>query len=189
MRTPYKMKGYSYPGTSPVKDKGNYSEGAQNLLKAVPNKEAYNKLSDVDKKGFDAASKKAGLPTKKSPAKQKDHPARTGVGHLGKGFNIKGYLKGEQGLIPDYKGKSTKKTISQVKSKVKKAANKSTFTNPKGLSEHMSDQMDAKMHTSYLKDINKAKTPKAKKEAESNPMYRHYSEKSKKNRPNKKDRY
>jgi len=113
--------------------------------------------------------------------------ARTGG--LGKGLDIKGYLKGEQGLVPDYKGKSTKKTVKQVKKRVKKAANKSTLTNPKGLSEHMSDQMDAKMHTSYLKDINKAKTPKAKKEAESNPMYKHYSEKSKKNRPNKKDRY
>jgi len=113
--------------------------------------------------------------------------ARTGG--LSKGFDIKGYLKGEQGLVPDYKGKSTKKTVTQIKKRVKKAANKSTFTNPKGLSEHMSDQMDAKMHTSYLKDINKAKTPKAKKEAESNPMYKYYSEKSKKNRPNKKDRY
>ena len=69
MSGPFKMKGYSYPGTSPAKDKGNYSKGAQNLLKAVPNKEAYDKLSDVDKDGFDAASKKAGLPTKKSPAK------------------------------------------------------------------------------------------------------------------------
>jgi len=71
MSGPFKMKGYSYPGTSPAKDKGNYSKGAQNLLKAVPNKEAYDKLSDVDKEGFDAASKKAGLPTKKSPATAK----------------------------------------------------------------------------------------------------------------------
>ena len=58
-------------------------------------------------------------PNQASPAKQKDHPARTGVGHLGKGFNIKGYLKGEQGLIPDYKGKSTKKLVKQVKSNIK----------------------------------------------------------------------
>ena len=56
---------------------------------------------------------------KKSPAKQKPHPAGTGVGHLGKGFNIKGYLKGKQGLIPDYKGQSTKKTVKKVKSKIK----------------------------------------------------------------------
>ena len=59
MATPYKMKGYSYPGTSPVKD-----TPAENLLKAVPNEKAYNELSDLDKKGFDVAAKKAGLPTK-----------------------------------------------------------------------------------------------------------------------------
>jgi len=80
MSGPYKMKGSSALGygsqhskgmkyASPAKNKANYSEGAQNLLKAVPNEEAYNKLSDVDKKGFDAASKKAGLPTKKEVKK------------------------------------------------------------------------------------------------------------------------
>jgi len=31
-------------------------------------------------------------------------------------FDIKGYLKGEQGFIPDYKGESTKKTISENES-------------------------------------------------------------------------
>jgi hypothetical protein len=49
------------------KDKNkNYSVGAQNLLKAVPNREAYNKLSDMDKKGFDKAAKRAGLPMQKT---------------------------------------------------------------------------------------------------------------------------
>ena len=64
MKTPFKMKGYSYPGKSPVKltDK----EKQANLLKAVPNKEAYDKLSDEDKKGFDIVAKKVGLPTKKA---------------------------------------------------------------------------------------------------------------------------
>lgn len=42
----------------------NRSEAAKNLLKAVPNEDAYNKLSDEDKKGFDKAAKRAGLPTK-----------------------------------------------------------------------------------------------------------------------------
>tara|TARA_R100000900_G_scaffold117730_1_gene92601 strand:+ start:431 stop:718 length:288 start_codon:yes stop_codon:yes gene_type:complete len=42
----------------------NRSEAAKNLLKAVPNKDAYNKLSDEDKRGFDKAAKRAGLPTK-----------------------------------------------------------------------------------------------------------------------------
>jgi len=52
---------------SPAKAK---SKAAKNLLKAVPNEKAYKKLSSTDKKGFDKAAKKAGLPTKKSPAKK-----------------------------------------------------------------------------------------------------------------------
>ena len=36
-------------------------------------------------------------------------------------FNIGGYLKGEQGYIPDYKGESTKKTVNKVARKVVKA--------------------------------------------------------------------
>ena len=59
-------------GSSPLKASANYSDKAQNLLKAVPNKDEYNKLSDVDKQGFDKAAEKYGLPTKKeSPAKQR----------------------------------------------------------------------------------------------------------------------
>ena len=46
------------------------SKAAKNLLKAVPNKKAYDKLSDIDKKGFNKAARKAGLPTKKSPTKK-----------------------------------------------------------------------------------------------------------------------
>ena len=52
-------------GSSPLQ-KGGYGREAQNLLKAVPNKEAYDKLSDTDKKGFDKAAKKANLPMKKN---------------------------------------------------------------------------------------------------------------------------
>ena len=40
-----------------------------NLLKAVPNEAAYNLLSDADKKGFDKAAKKAGLPQKRQTKK------------------------------------------------------------------------------------------------------------------------
>ena len=36
------------------------------------------------------------------------------------GFDIKGYLKGEQGFIPDYKGQSTKQTVHKVAKKVAK---------------------------------------------------------------------
>ena len=46
------------------------SKAAKNLLKAVPNKAAYDKLSPEDRRGFDKAAKKAGLPTK-SAAKMK----------------------------------------------------------------------------------------------------------------------
>jgi len=48
---------------SPVKNK-EYSKEAQNLLKAVPNEAAYNKLNEKSKASFDKAAKKYGLPTK-----------------------------------------------------------------------------------------------------------------------------
>ena len=41
------------------------SKQAKNLLKVVPNKEAYDKLSKEDKEGFDLAAKEYGLPHKK----------------------------------------------------------------------------------------------------------------------------
>ena len=57
---------------SPAKNKTK----AKNLLKAVPNKAAYDKLSLQNKKAFDIAAKKAGLPTKKASAmKMKTSPA------------------------------------------------------------------------------------------------------------------
>ena len=59
----YKMRGFSYPGESPMMLTN--EERQANLLKAVPNEAAYNKLSNEDKKGFNIAAKKAGLPTKK----------------------------------------------------------------------------------------------------------------------------
>jgi len=56
----YSEKGSTFPFKT---------DEAKNLLKAVPNKEAYNKLSNQDKKGFDKAAKEAGLPTKAGPLK------------------------------------------------------------------------------------------------------------------------
>ncbi len=49
----------------------------KNLLKAVPNKAAFDKLSPEDKKGFTKVAKKAGLPTKNKAAalKMKKSPA------------------------------------------------------------------------------------------------------------------
>ena len=62
----FKMNGFpTHRGTSMAA-----TEAAKNLLKAVPNEDAYNKLSDIDKEGFDVAAKKAGLPTKPSIARQ-----------------------------------------------------------------------------------------------------------------------
>jgi len=41
-------------------------------------------------------------------------------------WDIKGYLKGEQGYVPDYKGESTKKTVNKVARKVVKATDDTT---------------------------------------------------------------
>ena len=89
---------------TPFKKMGSYSKGAKNLLKAVPNKEAYDKLSDTDKKGFDKAAKNAGLPMeKKSPAKQR--VIRGGEGQdQNKIFNDKGehignYVNGKKVML------------------------------------------------------------------------------------------
>ena len=69
--TPFKMKGsslYGYGNSSPAK--ATNEEKQANLLKAVPNKEAYDKLSDIDKKNFDATGAKVGLPTKEAPIEE-----------------------------------------------------------------------------------------------------------------------
>ena len=39
-------------------------------------------------------------------------------------FNVRGYLKGEQGLIPDYKGESTAKTATKVSQAIQKGHGK-----------------------------------------------------------------
>ena len=54
-----------------------YKGKSKRLLKAVPNKAAFDKLSPEDKKGFTKAAKKAGLPTKNvaSALKMKKSPA------------------------------------------------------------------------------------------------------------------
>lgn len=53
---------------SPAKSK---TDAGKRLLKAVPNKKAYDKLSQFEKDSFNKAAKKAGLPTKKVPLKLK----------------------------------------------------------------------------------------------------------------------
>ena len=39
-------------------------------------------------------------------------------------FNVRGYLKGEQGLIPDYKGESTSKTATKVSQSIQEGHSK-----------------------------------------------------------------
>ena len=39
-------------------------------------------------------------------------------------FNVRSYLKGEQGLIPDYKGESTAKTATKVSQAIQKGQGK-----------------------------------------------------------------
>jgi len=92
--TPAKM--YSSPAKKHGKKHATTNaEKRANLLKAVPNEDAYNKLSDTDKKGFDAAGKKAGFPQKKSPAKLhkkgKDDTKAKAIAHNKKIKNAKGY--------------------------------------------------------------------------------------------------
>ena len=70
---PFKMSGFTYPGQSPI-----LNDPAANLLAVVPNKEAYDKLSDADKAGFDAAAK-GNLPTKRV---KKEGPLQGGMKHI-----------------------------------------------------------------------------------------------------------
>ena len=80
-RSAYKMKGYTYPGTSPVTDKGEHShpheteltdkQRQENLLEVVPNEEAFNALPPEDQKGFTEAWIKSKGVTKQVKAKKK----------------------------------------------------------------------------------------------------------------------
>ena len=67
-KSPFEMKGYAYPGTSPVMKKSTQAERdamtpAERLLAVVPDKAAYDALaSDEERAAFDKAAKEAGLP-------------------------------------------------------------------------------------------------------------------------------
>ena len=67
-KSPFEMKGYAYPGTSPVMKKSTQAERdamtpAERLLAVVPDKAAYDALgSDLERKEFDKAAAEAGLP-------------------------------------------------------------------------------------------------------------------------------
>tara|TARA_R100001082_G_scaffold107574_1_gene81654 strand:- start:2364 stop:3017 length:654 start_codon:yes stop_codon:yes gene_type:complete len=72
----FKMKGFPMQQTAVKYNPKALTPKQKNLLEAVPDKEAYDKLSDIDKRGFNDAAREAGLPTKpikyKAPLKQVD---------------------------------------------------------------------------------------------------------------------
>ena len=88
---PFRMNGYSYPGTSPMKQ--DKKTGSDKQLEQI---------------------------TKRNTAKAKSKSS----------WDIKGYLKGEQGLVPDYKGESTKKTVKTIKRKADIAADQIPYVGP-----------------------------------------------------------
>ena len=61
----------------PSKDR-TMMDAKANLLKAVPNREAYEKLSDIEKADFNKAAKKAGLPMKPAATEGQDNPKYRG---------------------------------------------------------------------------------------------------------------
>jgi len=121
--------------------------------------------------------------TKNIKKKAKSSSKGTGLQNLkgGEGkssFDLKGYLKGEQGYIPDYKGKPTRQ-----------AANENTFLNPKSSNEVMADQADSREHTRLMKE-EAARKKSGKKTSKSEAAYlKSNRDKSKQTRPNRKDRY
>jgi len=97
-------------------------------------------------------------------------------------FDLKGYFRGEQGLIPDYKGKTTRSRMNQSK-----------LFNPKSSDEIMSDKMVNRMYGEKLKEKTDAmRTGKKFSEADER-SFKHYQKLNKQVeqglRPHKKDRY
>ncbi len=113
-----------------------------------------------------------GVGTGSSPLNKNGDPKKK------KSFDLKGYVKGEQGYIPDYKGKPTRQ-----------AANESTLLNPKSSDERLSDQMDTK-ETVRLRGEQIARDKAGKKTSKAEAAHlKSYLDKDKKVRPNRKDRY
>ena len=137
----FKMSGFpTHKGTSMNKQT---SDAGKNLLKAVPNEEAYNKLSDIDKIGFDKAAKKAGLPMEKTIAKQK--VVKEGEGQdQNKIFDEKG------NHIGDYvNGKAVYHYDTSTMDRTKRTIRKSLADNPE----------DAKKVYKTLKEIKSPAKP------------------------------
>ena len=99
-----------------------------------------------------------------------------------RGFDLKGYFKGEQGLIPDYKGKTTRSRMNQ-----------SRLFNPRSTDEVMSDRMYGQMYGIKLAEKNKSsRTGKTFSKEDDNylkELEKNVKQQRKGLRPNKKDRY
>tara|TARA_Y100001973_G_scaffold57883_1_gene85333 strand:- start:95 stop:430 length:336 start_codon:yes stop_codon:yes gene_type:complete len=97
-----------------------------------------------------------------------------------KDWDIKGYLKGEQGWVPDYKGKPTRQAL-----------NESKVFNPPSADEHIADMSDSRIHTDLMQrrmDVDMGRSDEKFSKADDDYL-KHYKDKSKKKRPNRKDRY
>ena len=144
------------------KMKGFSGFGNESPAKNLTKKEREDK---IDRDYYEAAKKRDREKIKKAKAKNKK-------------FDFKGYFEGKQGLIPDYKGKPTRQRL-----------NESTFFNPRSAAEIGSDQTDSRILTRLLKDQFEREDKGIKtSKAEANYL-KYYLDKSKKRRPNRKDRF
>ena len=64
-------------------------------------------------------------------------------------FNVRSYLKGEQGLIPDWKGESTSKTATKVSQAIQKGHSKVK----KGIKKSVQSLKNFSFHKNRIKKI------------------------------------
>ena len=96
---------------SPAKSK---TDAGKRLLKAVPNKKAYDKLSQFEKDSFNKAAKKAGLPTKKVPLKlKKKSPTKQTANRDKPKTSLTDKIKKSARAVGEVTAKATKKIITE----------------------------------------------------------------------------
>ena len=79
--------------------------------------------------------------------------------------------------------------MTKTKKKLKNKLNQSTLTNPRTADEIMSDAMDRRQYSRLLQEHNKRLEKGIKSSKAELNMLKHYSDKSKKKRPNKKNKF
>jgi len=86
-------------------------------------------------------------------------------------FNVRGYLKGEQGLIPDYKGESTAKTATKVSQAIQKGQGKAKQVVKNMLSPKMTKNNKAKPKANAkMMKVEKKLKPKKDKALKIKPL-------------------